>query len=402
MCGFDDGTTPGTSSGAARSGPGGNKRPPFAFGPCAHRGYGLQGVEDEIGTLPLALGSRTAAVAAFSDGLANFDRNRPLVVLSHFDADGLAAAAILVRASARAGWVPVPLVVGKGETPWDDAVVARVVAHSPGGLIVADLGTKREPVLPGCPTIVIDHHVPTGRPRDAVTISGNGLLPEPTTALLAWWAAHAWGEQDDLLWLGAIGLIGDMAEERGFPELLDAQTRWGKTALRDAVSLINAPRRTAAADPGPALRLLLRANGPKEITRGQDLDALALHDAKAEVRAAVDVAKRVAPLVVGDVALIQLDSACQIHPLIAQQWRGRLRDKIVIAANRGYRPGWVHFAARSASGRNLIAFLAERRPPDADGRYGNGHAQATGGALPIAAWNSFVAGLGIPQAQVSV
>ena len=195
-------------------------------------------------------------------------------------------------------------------------------------------------------------------------------------------------------------MIGDMAEERGFPELEQAQARWGKTALRDATTLVNAPRRTAAADASPGLRLLLRADGPKEITRGGDADALALHAAKAEVRAAMDAAKRAPPAIVGDVALIRLHTPCQIHPLIAQQWRGRLRDKIVIAANSGYRPGWVHFAARSASGRDLIAFLADHRPTNADGRYGNGHAEATGGALTVADWNDFIVALGHPQAQV--
>jgi len=102
----------------------------------------------------------------------------------------------------------------------------------------------------------------------------------------------------------------------------------------------------------------------------------------------------------GDVALIRFHSACQIHPLIAQQWRGRLKDKIVLAANTGYRDGWVHFAARSASGRDLIAFLAERRPAGADGHYGNGHAQATGGALRAGDWNAFVSDLGFPEQQV--
>jgi single-stranded-DNA-specific exonuclease len=77
-----------------------------------------------------------------------------------------------------------------------------------------------------------------------------------------------------------------------------------------------------------------------------------------------------------------------------------LSDKIVIAANAGYRRGWVHFAARSASGRDLIAFLADHRPANADGRYGNGHAQATGGALRTADWNGFIRRLGFPQAQV--
>ena len=351
-----------------------------------------------IGVLAHVADPSLAAREAFAGALASFERARPIVVLSHFDADGLAAAAILVRALRRAGWQADAATTGKGETPWDASVRERLATRCPGGLIVADLGTRAEPVLPGCPTVVIDHHVPTGEPERAVTISGNGLQPEPTSALLAWWAAAALGEQEDLLWLAALGLIGDMAE--GFPELDRAQARWGKTALKDATSLVNAPRRTAAADPAPALRLLIGSEGPKPITKGDSHDARALAAAKVEVREAVDAAKRVAPKVLGDVALIRFHSPCQIHPLIAQQWRGRLKDKIVLAANTGYRPGWVHFAARSASGRDLIRFLAEHRPAGADGRYGNGHAQATGGALTIPDWNAFVTGLGFPQQQV--
>jgi hypothetical protein len=353
-----------------------------------------------IGRLAASGDPHTLAREAFRDALSSFATNRPVAVVSHFDADGLSASAILVRALLTAGRAAFSFVIGKGETPWDDDVRKRLGGEQPGGLVLADLGTRADPVLPGCPTVVVDHHVPTGDPTDAIVISGNGLSPEPTTSLLAWWATTALGEQEDLLWLAALGLIGDMAETSGFPELARAQQRWGKTALRDAVALINAPRRTAAADAGPALRLLLRASGPKEITKGDDPDALALHAAREEVRGAMEVAKRVAPIVAGDVALIPLDSECQIHPLIAQQWRTRLRDKIVIAANRGYRAGWVHFAARSATGRNLIDFLAEHRPPNADGRYGNGHAQATGGALRADDWNSFVRELGFPQAVV--
>ena len=353
-----------------------------------------------IGRLSGAEDLRGAAAAAMSAALADFRPDGPIVVLGHFDADGLAAVAILIRALRGAGRDAIPLTIGKTETPWDEAVRDRIAALAPGGLIVADLGTRAMPVLPGCPTLVIDHHVPTGEPKGAVTISGNGLDPEPTSALLAWWAAGGIGAQDDLLWLAALGLIGDMADE-GWPELAAAQARWGKTALKDATVLVNAPRRTAAADASPALRLLLESDGPKAITKGEGADAQALRDARAEVKAAMDMAKRVAPRVVGDVALIGFSSGAQVHPLVAQQWRGRLRDKIVIAANTGYRDGWVHFAARSASGRDLIAFLADHRPAGADGRYGNGHAQATGGALPYALWNDFIAGLGFPEQQVS-
>ncbi len=249
--------------------------------------------------------------------------------------------------------------------------------------------------------MIVDHHVPTGQPEDATVISGNGLAPEPTSALLAWWCAAALGPADDLLWLAALGLIGDMADEAAFPEIATAQARWGKTALRQAVSLVNAPRRTAAADPSPALHLLLTGNGPKAITKADSPERDALVAAKAEVRDAVEAARRVAPRVRGDVAMIRFHSPCQIHPLIAQQWRGRLKDKIVLAANTGYRDGWIHFAARSDRGENLIDFLAHHRPAGADSHYGSGHAQATGGALRPGDWNAFVAGLGFPEEQVA-
>ena len=351
-----------------------------------------------IGALSNSSDPRGAARDAFAAALTGFGRDRPAVVLGHFDADGLAAIAILVRALRAAGWRVEPRITGKGETPWDEPLAGELRARAPGGLIVTDLGTRAEPVLPGVPTIIIDHHLPTGLAPDATVISGNGLDPEPTAALLAWWCAGALGGQADLLWLAALGLIGDMAAP--FPELVEAEARWGKTALKDAVSLVNAPRRTAAADAGPALALLLGGDGPKVITKEASAERDALVAAKAEVKDAVETARRVPPRVQGDVALIRFASPCQIHPLIAQQWRGRLRDKIVLAANTGYRPGWIHFAARSATGRNLVDFLADHRPLGADSRYGAGHAQATGGALRPADWNAFVAGLGFPEHQV--
>lgn len=335
---------------------------------------------------------------AFLAALDRFDPSRPPLILGHFDADGLSATAILARALA--GRHPDVRVTGKGENPWSPAMQEELAARRPGGLLVTDLGVREGDILPGTPTILIDHHVPTGRPGEATVISGNGWQPEPTSALLTYWCAEALGDATELLWLAALGLVGDMAEEAGFPELAEAQARYGKTAIRDAVSLVNAPRRTAAADPSPALALLLKCGSPKELLKGGHPETEALHAAKAEVAAALNVAKRVAPKVSGDVALIRFASPCQIHPLIAQQWRGRLRDKIVLAANTGYREGWVHFAARTGNGTDLIRFLADHRPPGAGSEYGSGHVQATGGALQPADWNHFIAGLGFPDEQV--
>ena len=48
----------------------------------------------------------------------------------------------------------------------------------------------------------------------------------------------------------------------------------------------------------------------------------------------------------------------------------------------------------------ILDYLARHRPPGADGRYGNGHAQATGGALCPADWNAFVQAIGFPDQQV--
>ncbi|WP_374302430.1 DHH family phosphoesterase [Paracoccus sp. (in: a-proteobacteria)] len=335
----------------------------------------------------------------FRAALDHFDPDRRPLILGHFDADGLSAAAILAQAMDRAGRPADIRIMGKGENPWSPHIRRQLEERQPGGLVVTDLGMQQGDILPGVPTVLVDHHVPTGKPGGAVVISGNGWLPEPTSSLLAWWCANGVGQGDDLLWLAAMGLIGDMADG-DFPELAEAQARYGKTALRDAVSLVNAPRRTAAADVGPALALLMKCSSPKELLRGGHPETAVLQAAKAEVAAELEGAKRVAPKVRGDVALIRFSSPCQIHPLVAQAWRGRLRDKIVLAANTGYRPGWVHFAARSATGTNLIGFLASHRPAGAGTEYGSGHAQATGGALQPADWNDFAVRIGFPEEQV--
>lgn len=343
--------------------------------------------------------SNSADPATIGDAFARWRDAAPgpPLILGHFDADGLAAVAILKRSL---DGTEVRL-VGKGENPWSQALRSELASRRPAAIIATDLGVREGDILAGTPTVLIDHHVPTGVPGDALVISGNGCVPEPTSALLAYWCARAVGGGEDLLWLAATGLIGDMAEDAGFPELAEAQRRYGKTALRNAVSLINAPRRTASADATPALQLLLKCSSPKELLSGKHPETAQLLAAKEEVKAEMEAARRVAPKVRGEVALIPLASACQIHPLIAQQWRGRLKDKVVIAANRNYRPGWVHFAARTAAGHDLIDFFARRRPAGAGSEYGSGHKAASGGALRHEQWNEFVSGLGFPEEQIA-
>ena len=332
----------------------------------------------------------------FAAALRKFERVKPVLVMGHNDADGLSATVIFARALAGAGWNTQTRTLGRGENPWSPEISAELETENRGGLIVTDLGLRAGKIGPaGLPVAIVDHHVPQGFAGGAApnvettVITGFGLDPIPTSSLLAFQCVSALGDNTNLLWLAALGMIGDMAD-KDFPELMAQAKPYGITALRDAASLVNAPRRAASGDSSAALALLMKADGPKEVLSGSLPETAELLAAKEEVKAALEKAKRVPPKIVGDVALIQFSSPCQIHPLVAQSWRGRLKDKIVIAANTGYRPGWTHFAARTATGMDLIAFFAAHKPAGADEHYGGGHVQASGGALRPEQWKSFL------------
>ena len=324
---------------------------------------------------------------------------RPLLVC-HNDADGLSAGVILIKALRHAGLYPVLRIVGKGENAYSAAFRTEVgdlfAAGSITGLVLADLGVAAELPAEGLPTIIVDHHVPTGIPSAATIITGIHDDPVPTSSLLAYRAATALFDAEPLLWLAAIGIIGDMADKDGFAEF-EAARRFGITALRKAASLVNAPRRSSRGDAGPAFAVLEKAAGPKEVLSGEHTETAVLLAARDEVRAEIDRARKAAPKIVGSVAIIPLDSPCQVHPLIAQTWCGRLKTPVVMAANFGYRPGWVHFAARTRQEVDIPAFLAEVRPPGADEQYGKGHRAASGGALRLDDWNIFVHTLGFGE-----
>ncbi|RVU13947.1 DHH family phosphoesterase [Methylobacterium oryzihabitans] len=344
----------------------------------------------------------------FLPTLARFGAGAP-VVLCHDDADGLSAGAIFARACSQAPHGPARVrVIGRGESAWSDAIRAELAAGPPvGGLIVTDLGVQAEPILPGVPTIIVDHHVPRSEPASkvATVVSGFGAEPTPTSSLLAQSCAAALlGEAgaDDLVWLAALGAVGDLGERASaarFPNVMTGARRFGTVkALREAVSLVNAPRRSSRGDASPALRLLLRADSPSDVVSDVSPDGEALRSARAEVKEALDAARTVPPLFAGPVALIRCDSPCQIHALIAQSWTHRLRRQVVIGANAGFREGFVHFAARSASVPDLIAFLQDRAPTlGPKDHFAQGHQRATGGQVTRETWNRFVAGLGFGQ-----
>ncbi len=337
-------------------------------------------------------------------------------ILTDSDADGLPAAAILVRALRLAGYNTVSAEVRlKTESAWTPAVLDRLRARDPEALLILDLGSRPEELLPGIPTLLLDHHKPLGTPPGATLITayretgpGEDAKKIPTTGLMAHRCAEALipDQAESLLWLAAISLLSDLGDKAPFPELAAAKKLFGGGALRDLTSLLNAPRRSATGDASAALALLFLANSPKQALKDPDPALSDLRNqllaAKAEVGEALALARKLPPRfstavreeLGADLVAIRMDTPCQVHPLVAQQWRARFPRSVIFGVNTGFRPGWVHFSGRAPAGVNLIGFLHAYRPPEADSAYGSGHDQASGGALPTEVWNRFAQSLG--------
>jgi single-stranded-DNA-specific exonuclease len=336
-----------------------------------------------------AIGPARTATAAFLDARS---RTQRLVVFCHFDADGLAAGAVLGRAL-------------RGESAFSDSARARLARLQPHALVVTDLGVDSTGVLPGVPTLFIDHHRPEGEPQNAVVVSGYGWEPIPCSAWLAYDLLAPAVDIADLAWIAAIGIISDLGDNASWPELPAVKKRYTAKWLREAVALINASRRASAFDVETPLAMLMTADDPKAISQNDALGAQRLRAYRAEVNAALQQARRQPPTFSNtqSIALIRLHSACQIHPLIAQQWHGRLQQHVVIGANTGYLPGVVAFSARTARTDISIPVLLQSIDLGTfdSTSFGRGHDKASGGHLPPHVFNRLLDALGFePRTHV--
>jgi single-stranded-DNA-specific exonuclease len=351
---------------------------------------------------------------AFLSALAHGKHTR-IHILCDSDCDGLPAGALLYRALLLAGYSTLSIESKrKGESAWLPEVLARLSSHEPQALFVLDLGSRPDPLLPGVPTLLIDHHLPGGVPPDAELITGYGTEPTPTTGLLVWWCVRPLvspAQHRELLWLAALSILSDVGEKAPFAELAEARQLWPAGPMKTAVALLNAPRRTAQGDAQAALDVLLEATGPQQIAKGTLPRSGELLAAKDEVSSALAVARKAAPKfsrkyreqLGADLVALRMSTPCQVHPLVAQTWRGRFAQSIVMGVNFGFRPGYVHFSARGPRGVNVIEFLREHAPAGADQGYGNGHPQASGGAVPVASWNAFIRDLGFgPELELDI
>lgn len=341
------------------------------------------------------------AQTQFEQFVGKIDRAKNTVILCDGDVDGLGAATVLWYYLVRQGVDAAKIKVrqpGKGENAFTPKTCTEVAAESPTALFVLDLGIRDQEIVAGVPTLFVDHHRPEGEPPDSVVLTGYQWRPVPTSSLLTYLLCNREGTVRDKAWAAAIGNLGDLG-----PEQIDMQAaikeqkqKW----LREATTLLNSAKRSSQPAVGcaAAFRVLQTAESAKAIVEGDSPDLTMLRELKIEVQHELNNAKRTAPKFSRDkpVALLRFDSAARVHPLLAQSWRGRLKDYIIIAANGGYIPGRVAFSARTNTDINLLDFLRENAP-ELEGNeleYGHGHDKATGGVVSAKNWELLAAALG--------
>ncbi|KAM5354973.1 hypothetical protein ACJ41O_001619 [Fusarium nematophilum] len=335
--------------------------------------------------------------------------NERVLVVPDKDADGLTSGAILQRTLILLGLDPALISVyplQKGCTVHDEVSRSTMASYKPSFIFVLDQGSRQSPPLIDGPHrgIIIDHHhaEENDHPQHALHVTACNCPPVSTTSLLTYLICRDLHDQvqESCDWLCAMGTHGDLGNtikwEPPFPDMKATFKKYTKKAINDAVSLINAPRRTASYDVPGAWRALSAASSPKDLLGDKTLLA-----ARAEVNAEVERCTHTPPKFSADgrVAVFRISSAAQVHPVIATRWAGHLSStklEVVLVANEGYLPDMINFSCRiprSARARdppiNIIEVLREiagRADPTLRERLGEsfarGHKEASGGIVP--------------------
>ncbi|UQA63691.1 DHH family phosphoesterase [Polyangium aurulentum] len=310
------------------------------------------------------------------------------------DVDGLSAGMLAYRALARLGAEVVPVLPGKGEHVHTDALRARIVAARPDALVVLDMGSRGGPIVPGLPTLLVDHHAPvSGFPPGATVVSAFGHPPVAATSLLAFHLLREVADLSDSVWLGLLGAVADLGTDP-LPDAVKAMMAGvARTSLREAIALLNAPRRSAEHDIGLAWGVLMAARDPADIAKGRVPGVDKLGAIRAEIAAEVTRCGRSRPYFAPRAVLLPFRSGARVHPLVAVRAAARFPDRIVIAANYDYLPGRVNFAMRSRAEPDLLGYLHGLGVP-LTGDSGHGHPGATGGSMPYEDFERLLAAIG--------
>ena len=349
-----------------------------------------------------------AARETFRQWLGGIPQGGRVAVFCHFDADGLGAGAVFGRGLRRLGFETAVVSSGRSESAFSDGARGRLAALAPDALLVTDLGVNEAGTLESeVPVLYVDHHRPSGEPDGAFVVSGYDWEPVPCSAWLAFELLADAVDVSDLEWIAGVGTISDLGEKAPWDRLPAIKKRWTAKWLKETVALVNAARRAPTFDAETALDALMTFDDPKTLATSETPAADRLRAARQRVNEEVAEARKAAPLfaerapdvpgVPDDLrfALVTVESAAQVHPLIAQQWRGRLKGYPVICANTGYLDGLVAFSTRTSRRDVRLPVLYQAiDTPGWNGRWGHGHDQASGGHLPPDVFNDVLNVLG--------
>lgn len=343
------------------------------------------------------------------------------------DADGLSSGVILQKTLVLLGLKPELIsayLLQKGKNIHTESERQAMAAHKPEYIFVLDQGSRKAPPVIDAPhkALIIDHHFAEEEdfPAGAEHITACHSPPVATSSLLTYHLCSALhdGVQESCDWLCVLGTQGDLGTtlkwEPPFLDMRHVFKAHTKKALSDAVAMINAPRRTASFNVPAAWTAITAVEAPADLAKNSELNA-----ARSEVQAEVERCTHTAPKFSSDakIAVFRINSAAQVHPLIATRWASHLSSaklEVVLVANEGYLPGLVNFSCRiprSARARdppvNIIEVLKEvaDRAPDQTlrGRLGesfaHGHKEASGGIVGVEEFEELMACMEVGKKQ---
>lgn len=338
------------------------------------------------------------------------------------DADGLTSGVILRNTLLLLGLqkdlISVHL-LRKGTSIHDDSERDIMSALDPSYVFVLDQGSRNAPPVvtnKDHEALIIDHHwaLDTDFPAGSQHVTACDSPPVATTSLLVYTICSALhpdvtATESPNPWLCVVGTHGDLGNTLKwappFPDMTSTFKLHTKKTLNEVVSLINAPRRTAAFNVIAAWDALSSATNPKDV-----LTAPALLKARAEVNAEVERCTHAAPQFssAGNIAVFRISSPFQVHPVIATRWAGHLQSpklEVILVANDGYLPGMVNFSCRiprCARSRdppvNIIETLRDIAGQARDSTlrerlgesFARGHKEASGGIVPVKEFDELI------------
>jgi len=308
------------------------------------------------------------------------------VILSHVDADGLCAATIVKRFLALEGVKPRHLFPAKGENAFTQHTMERLRQLDPSSLLVLDLGVMDQTIIPGAPTLFIDHHRPFGYPKDAIVLSWYGKEPACPTSQVVYDLLARLAPLDDLGWLSAVGTAGDLGSDFVFAQDRGPHRRLKKKDVREAEVLINSAKRSSAYDISTAIALLDEADDLSHVVDHRVAGVRLLERYRKEVNREVKRCRHERPHFSWKVAIVPFKSRCEIQGLIAETWRRQLGNYLVIAANFGYIDKKVAYVVRTELDTSVIDFMESLRPAGYRGHVVFGHDRAAGAVLDKNVW----------------